>query len=485
MQQILAVLHSSPQNASSAGSRQYDTALKEHAAKAFKVADARRSTIVAQPMALLESLQPGLHTIGYLAVLDVLFHETEMPAGLDRAALLNKLLEFLMYFDAVHIRYAGRKFQVLVELIAARNFFDPLITVELLANVILRLDPSGSLLTSTHLTMLSLALETQAIEPALKVVEKDICYFPKQGALADQLSSESSDPTSYITISSGLTGPIKPLSVLDYNILCGQLFMRRRDWARARDAFGRVLTHPVKDKGINNHMVDSYRHWILLGLLSLGRTPDISVHLSHGTKTSLATSSGPYINVAALFTTNNATGFKGEIEAQVNVWQTDGTVALIQEVVAAYQKWQIIRLHQIYTQVSLSEVRNMTLSGMTGEGLRDNNEVRTLVEEMIAQKMLKGELQDGEDGESYLTFHDDYELISETEFARKIAEKRHVIEELGKKHLVTDEMLSSNKEYVRFVARENRRAEKEAGEALDFDAQVEDEDLMTGLISNP
>jgi COP9 signalosome complex subunit 3 len=127
----------------------------------------------------------------------------------------------------------------------------------------------------------------------------------------------------------------------------------------------------------------------------------------------------------------------------------------------------------------------VTLSAETGEVLKDDEEATQLVRNMIESGLLNGELQLGSSGDdSYLLFHEDSESMTEAAFAQEIAQRHHNIESLGKQYKTTNERLGSSREYVRHVAREQKRADKDADPGVGFDSQIEDEDLMTGIMAH-
>lgn len=360
--------------------------------------------------------------------------------------------------------------------------------VELLSDAVLRLDPSGSMFTSTHLNLAKLAVESNVIDPALKIFEKDITSFPNMPGAKDPrpLCDTTLNPSAYISSSTGLTGQIRSNSILEYSLLRAIAYMSRRDWSKAHAALEQAITHPTKERGVSKMMLDAHKRWILVGLLSSGSSQSLPSYTSSQAKSSYSTLNSAYIEVASLFGTSNASQLLQEIQANQKTWEDDGNRSLVREVMAAYQKWQIINLRHIYTEVPISQVRKLTRSGETGEELKDNGEVVALIRSMIDGGMLSGRLELEEGGaEGYLKFEDDSEPLSETAFAAKIAHSHQRITALSQQYKLANERLSGNKEYVKHVVREQKRAEKEGPDAgIGFDSQVEDEDLMTGIMSH-
>ncbi|KAF5982497.1 signalosome complex subunit 3 COP9 [Fusarium coicis] len=486
MDTVAAVLAAfAPTQAAAHSVKKYDAAIRDHVAAVTSLFANQREVISANASQILRDIDPSTDSITFQAIL-LLSLQTSNPAhGSERSTLLDETLRFLLNFNPLQIRYVGSDFRKLLEYIASGTLFTTRVTVEALAAAILRLDPTGSMFTSTHLTLVKIAYSTSWIEPALKVLDCDLTFYPGMAGQKDArlLCDSSLHPASFISVDTGLTGDVKSSAVLEYNHLTAQCYMSRRDWTKAYRALERVITHPAKDKGVSKVMDEAYKRWLLVGLLKDGKEPSIPSYTSTVAKNTFSTLSTPYKNITTWFTTTDAAQLKAEIEANRQVWEEDGTSSLVAEVVAVYPKWQIINLRDIYVRASISQVRLSTLSAETGEILTDDDATTRLVQDMIDSGLLKGELQRGNnDGELYLHFHDDNEEMTEANFAQQIAQRYHNIESLGSQYKVANERLGNSKEYVKHAVREQKRADKDPTDpGLGFDSLIEDEDLMTGI----
>ncbi|RFU77977.1 cop9 signalosome complex subunit 3 [Trichoderma arundinaceum] len=482
----------------------YDAAAKSYAAAVTKLSPGARAAILDKPIeslqvfkniahasvnlladATIQVVDPATNSIAYLSIIDILLRGP-IPPSTPRSLVLNETVQFLLKFDPIQIRYVGALFRSLLEDLG--SFFSPLVAVELLAIAILRIDPSGSVFTSTHLVLAKLAYDANCIEPALKVLDADILFYPRSTSAArleetKKLYDTDLEPYAYIP-AAGLTDGIKSTSILEYHFIQAMVYISRRDWSKAQAALDRVIGHPTKDKGVSKIMSEGYKKWILVGLLREGRPPSFPSYITAATRSSFSGLGEAYYNIASLFTTDSASKLREEIEKGQPTWEEDKNSSLMGEVIAAYQKWQVINLRRIYRQVSISQIRQTTLSARTAETLKSDEDVLTLVSDMIESGMLKGQLQVGPTAEeSYVTFHEEHDLMTEAEFAAEVARSHGSIESLTKQFRVTNERLSSTKEYARHLLREQRRMEKDLADAgVGFDSQVEDEDLMTGVL---
>lgn len=336
--------------------------------------------------------------------------------------------------------------------------------------------------------MAKLAYDANCIEPALKVLDRDVLFYPRhaQGVRieeAKRLCDSGLEPYTYILLA-GLTDAIKSTTILEYHFIQAMVYLSRRDWPKAQAALERVIGHPTKDKGVSKIMIESYKKWILVGLLREGRPPSFPSYITSATKAVYNGLGEAYQSVATLFTTDSASALKEEIQKGHQTWEDDKNSSLMGEVIASYQKWQVINLRRIYGQVSIAQLRQTTLSAHTAETLKSDDEVLTLVSDMIDSGMLKGQLQVGPTAEeSFVTFHEEHELMTEVEFAAEVARSHASVGALTKQYSLTNERLSSTKEYARHVIREQRRMDKDIADAgVGFDAHIEDEDLMTGVL---
>ncbi|VUC22645.1 unnamed protein product [Clonostachys rosea] len=482
MEHLSSVLKSyPPASGSSTSIKQQDEQTRVYLSALAKLTSSSKKLILEQPEAVLKLIDPAKNSIGYLFVLNTLVNATELRIG--RSSLLDAIIVILLSFDPIQVRYVGNLLLHLLEAVGTAKLFPPRVAVEVLAAAMLRLDPNGSMFTSTHLLLANYAYETDCVEPALKVLERDITTYPIVTQKEQRLYCDPELPlTSTISVQTGLTAPVKAATVLEYDFVRGLIYMSRREWTKARKALERVIAYPTKDKGVSKIMVDAHKKWLLVGLLSDGEVPSFPGYTSAAAKSAYNATASSYRDVAALFGTTNAVEFVGGIRSNASIWLEDGNKSLIQEVQVAYQKWQILNLRRIYREVSMHKIQEFTSSGETGEPLANPQQVVSLVQRMIENKTLKGEITVGPEGENFLTFQDEQEWSSEKDFAREIAQAHHNIDMLSQEYKASNERLSGHRDYVRHVIREQKRVDKDDSDAGGFDAQIEDEDLMNDIV---
>ncbi|KAI2625883.1 hypothetical protein GGR54DRAFT_593409 [Hypoxylon sp. NC1633] len=466
----------------------YDAAVKSHANKLFKVVKEYSDDIGGHFPHLLGLLNPAINSLSYLAVLHTLIIPG-IASDAPRDLILEKLVLFLLTFDPQQCRYAGSYLLDIFQAAGSSQYLPPSAAVQALTTAILRLDPTGSILTSSHILLAKLAYKTNNIEPALQVIDKHIVFFPGMANYGEPryLCDLDLPPPAYISRETGLTAPLKPSSVVEYDLLCGMMYCSTRDWAKAHAAFERVISFPTREGGTSKIMVEAYKKWVLVGLLSEGKLTEAPSYTAVATNKLYGNFGKLYTAIAVLFITDSAKALKTEAEENTQLWLEDGNTGLIQEVLASYQKWRVLGLEQSYSKISISEIRQQTESAETGAALKTDEDVEMLIQNMLISGMLSGVIEKNDDGTAFLTFLPPSTQLSEQELAKEISSTAVRLKQLRPIFKATKERLGTSKEYIRHVAKEEKRnskIESDSNSAFDtFDTQVDDEDLMGGVIA--
>lgn len=409
--------------------------------------------------------------------------------------------KFLLTFDARQIRYAGAPFSSILDVLKAGQTFPPSIAVELLASALLRLDPTGSILTSHHLPLVSQAYQTQNISHVLPLISKSIVFYPgMRGQTENRPLCDLRLPSSaYISIESGLTGRVTSSEVLEYDLISGLCHVVQHDWASASAAFERVCTFPTRDQGCSAVMAQAYNKWILVNLLLVGKLrPTSSLgSITSTVQKSFQTLGKPYVALAKAFekgaSERGAEQLKAEFEAGASFWTEERNDGLVREVLAHYQRHHILRLKEVYSKIGLEDIRQLTHSAETGKPLETASDVEALLRNMIGSGILAGVVEkppgtvEG-DGQGHLTFLSEGEELSEVQFAAELEKSAQHIRNLAPIIQATNERLGTSRDYVKHLVKEQKKEKDGAAglafkDVLDmgFDSQIEDEDLMTGV----
>jgi COP9 signalosome complex subunit 3 len=372
--------------------------------------------------------------------------------------------------------------------------------------------------TSHHLPLVELAYHTGHVDSILPVISKSIVFYPGMRGQTETrpLCDTRLPPSAYISAESGLTARVTSTTVLRYDMVTGLAHLSKRDWASASAAFERVCTFPTRDFGCSRIMTDAYGKWVLTGLLLAGKLrswpPTAQGAMTQAVLRSFAAMGKPYVALAKAFEKGADEGGPDELREAFEAgggeafWAGEENLGLVREVLAHYQRHHILRLREVYAKISLEDIRLQTHSGETGGPLGSAAEIEALLREMIASGMLAGVVEKPEgaaegDGQGHLTFLSEGEELSESRFAAEIAASARRIADLAPVVEATNERLGTSRDYVRYIAKEQRKEKESASGGLTahvgggggvgykdsmfdmgFDSQIEDEDLMTGLL---
>lgn len=202
---------------------------------------------------------------------------------------------FLESFDRVQVRYVGREWRQLVELVGHasqalamvnwRSFpplpfvssltvLQPLLGATLLRNAMLRLDPSCSVFTSIHLLLIRLCLQAKAYSHALPVLNKQICHFPslpeRSSSIPSVLCADHGSSVSFMTETSGFSSMLSYRDYLQYFLYGGMVYMALKEWCSALHFLGIVISTPSVSS-VSLIMVEAYKKWVLVSLLEKGK----------------------------------------------------------------------------------------------------------------------------------------------------------------------------------------------------------------------
>lgn len=210
--------------------------------------------------------------------------------------LWAKIEEFMQQFDVVQVRYAGHEMKKLIDKVAsvARSSSNVYIAARFqsgmnvvltilqlrsailpIRSAILRLDPSGACLTSTHLLFVRLCLEARACEDALPVVEKhihSIAAISDKGILYDAPRYLCQNHPSSATIfskASNLSNALDCKDIMKYFLHTGMIFMGLKKWEEAIKSLDMVIAHPTSGNA-SMIQIQAYKKWILAAILEHG-----------------------------------------------------------------------------------------------------------------------------------------------------------------------------------------------------------------------
>ncbi|OJD17945.1 hypothetical protein AJ78_01976 [Emergomyces pasteurianus Ep9510] len=444
---------------------------------------------------LLELLDPGRQTLGYLLVL--LSHyqvsqentkESFPNAWLPGGEIWLKSVALLKMFDPIQIRYAGQEWRGLVEMVAksAEMASRPLLALHPLKQAILRLDPSSSTFTSSHTTFVRLCLQSRSYLCALDILDKPICHFPttsdklfiKRSQLLPNQQHESS--MSFITSASGLSGKINHRSYLEYFLYGAMVYVGLKRWDNALHFLEVVISAPTTNS-VSMIMVEAYKKWVLLCLLEKGKPLPMPKTVTPFTAKSYRSLAKPYDALADIFKSGDLSRLQAEITAGEPVWLNDNNMGLVSQVLIAYQRFSIVKLETTFAALSIPDI-----ASYLGPDTQISD---VLVADLITTGQLRACLMHASDSSkpTVLRFTSSTSSLghqTESKFNVDLATQKERLESLLRHLSGTDLKLELGREYIESLRKSSRRSDvhgKDGRSMAGISNGDVDEDVMGGF----
>lgn len=375
---------------------------------------------------------------------------------------------------------------LLFERCSSADNLQPSLAVQPIRTALLRMDPSGSMLTSNHITLVKLALDSGNYVDAVPVLNKFILYFPGASThpKPSYLCDMSLSPAAFLTPTFLHSTKLKYQEILEYFLWSAMVNIGLRQWDDALQCLESVITYPSLDTP-SKIMTEAYKKWVLVGILLEGRLLPLPKSTNQSPARAYHVIAKPYEVLAQIFESGTASRLKSEVEAGSNIFAVDGNVGLVREVLAAFQRFQIRGLAQVYSKISIPEVVSQTTSAVTGCKLTSAQEGENLVRAMIRNGDLHATLSDPPTGPSILTLLSSGPVLTEAQMQTELATTTARIHALTKEIKQTDRMLTHEKEYIKFALKHRKHqklvsaGDEQALQQQDWiDANDDDEDIM-------
>ncbi|KAI9707352.1 MAG: hypothetical protein M1836_000312 [Candelina mexicana] len=448
---------------------------------------------------LLDILDPSINTLPYLYVLlarnnaaqgsgkqsNNALPRTSVPGG----TLWKKMVDFLARFDGRQVRYAGDEWRRLVEFVAkaARSISDPLQAIQPVRTAILRLDPSAATFTSTHHLFARLCLDANAYTVALPILNTNIIYFPQRPLAISYAFPCTLNQMSYgyITSESGLSARVVYQDHLEYHLYGALILIALKKWERALDFLELILSTPNNHNAPSTIQIEAYRKWVLVGLLFGGRRLQLPRMVGQQMSKAYRAIASPYEGVAEVFKSGTRSRLIEEFKVGASIWQDDGNVGLMHQVLEAHRRFAIINLEKTYSSLSVAEIAKRT-----SPQPNDLAETEDYIRRLILRGHLSARLSQPPDSSNpvvltFLTFpFEGSESQSEAAQNVKLKECTELLRRLDEHVKETDKVMAQSKELIDWQKKHNKS--KEPGPAggpggmmdVGWDDTIADEDMM-------
>ncbi|CRG84672.1 COP9 signalosome complex subunit 3 [Talaromyces islandicus] len=447
MADLLSRLLSFPSPSTAAFEDAYSLHARDFIASVNELLPAAIDGAAAKLDAILEHVDPSIHSLPYLLVLH--FHGKTVEknshtilAGDSRpgGSFWTRCLLFLRTFDPTQVRHAMKEWHKLVG--------------------------------------------TYSL--ALPVIDQTICQF---SATYDKPNSQQNESDIDLTTDLHLFGPRSSLSHKDhlqYFLYGGMIYMALKKWNKARHFLSIVISSPAVNS-VSLIMVEAYKKWVLVNLLEKGvvaplpkATPPISIKLYKAL-------AKPYDALASTFVAGDGEKLWAEVEFGHSIWRMDKNTGLVQQVLLAFRKQSVLRLSSTFAAVTTTDVSKRALSGTM-----DTDATERYILSLAIQKQLSASLSHlpGESKPSMLRFSTAGNTQStelEADLEGRLLLQQQKLNLLVQNIRTSDRKLELGKEYLEYLRRgqkhndsmskEGNQSGRTKGQDIDPDLDF-DEDMM-------
>ncbi|RKF56951.1 COP9 signalosome complex subunit 3 [Golovinomyces cichoracearum] len=469
---------------------QYDEGIKEQ----IEVIKKLSNPILLQKTAggedtLDQVINPAINTVPYTFILLASISVCSDGNETNTTKIWDKITAYLSLFDLRQIRYLGSEFTAIIDAAAsfAQSTNRPGLALVPIRDALLRLDPSGAVLTSNHLRLARLALESRDYDALGPFLDNIVLYVPDCIKIQKpkHLCAMNLNPVTYITSSSGLTATMNYIDVLEYFICCGIACLGIRKWKNALKHFECAITYPTRDT-VSKPMVEAYKKWLLTGLITYGKAQTMPKSTSSEVARVYHSLARQYDSLASVFENGSASDLKKEAEQNEKKWITDSNSALVTEVLASYQKFQIRNLAKIYHKISIVEIHNQTTSAEIDGNQLSVSDTERLVLKMINDEELYATLSASPPSPSILTFWPAGPILTESQIQKELSVTKSRIQYLSQEIKMTDRNLKHDRDYIKHLQTQKKASQQgnsdnenqEVETVMSWNDIVEDEDIM-------
>ncbi|XP_004303998.1 PREDICTED: COP9 signalosome complex subunit 3 [Fragaria vesca subsp. vesca] len=365
---------------------------------------------------LLDMLDPSLHSLGYLYILEAC---TSSALSKEQAsAVVLPTARFMNSCSKEQIQLAPEKF-----ISVCKRFKDyvmqleaPMRGVAPMLAAIRKIQSSSEHLTPLHPEFLVLCLLSKCYKAGLSILDEDIFEV-------DQ-----------------------PKDLLLYCYYGGMICIGEKRFRKALELLHNVVTAPMSV--ITAIAVEAYKKYILVSLIHNGQfSTSLPKYTSSVAQRNLKNICQPYIELANSYTTGKIADFETVAQKYQEKFDNDNNLGLVKQAISSMYKRNIQRLTQTYLTLSLQDIANSVQ-------LNSAKEAEMQVLQMI---------QDGEifatinQKDGMVSFLEDPEQYKSCGMIERIDSSIQRIMALSRKLTTMNENISCDPMYLAKVGRERQR----------------------------
>lgn len=407
-------------------------------------------------------LDPSIQTLAYLLILDAHIR-TIKAAGkpsdrvprqlLPQGTLWPHITSLLLNFDPVQVRYAGVAFRSLYQDVAnaAEQTGESSAAIQVLHQVILRLDHTSSTLTPAHFSFVRLCLLSRAFLEAADILKRPIISLPFETDKPTMqrsfkyLCSYQESSSTYLAYHTGLNIKWTYQSYLEYFLMGGMVYMALRQFSKALFYLEVVLAAPTSNPMVTSLIqVEAYKKWVLVSLLVKGRSTSPPRAVGNSALKNMRALAKPYDCLADVFKTQDLSHLRAEIDIGQKCWQDDNNMGLVIELFHAFRKFQVQKLGNTFAALPISEVAQRT-----SPDPNDLTETAAYITSLIAAGELNAVMSTSSNSnQATLRFLTQASTQSEGQISHSLAYQNAELRDLLRAISNNDHRMEISKEYV-------------------------------------
>ncbi|XP_041996171.1 COP9 signalosome complex subunit 3-like isoform X1 [Salvia splendens] len=366
---------------------------------------------------LLTELDPSVHSLGYLYILEAC---TSAPISKDQAnKLVLSVARFINVCAAEQIRLAPEKFISICKRLMLQVMLleDPMRGVAPLLTSIRKLQSSTEQLTTLHPDFMLLCLLSKCYKIGLSVLEDDIFEVDL------------------------------PRDLFLYCYYGGMICIGQKQFRKALELLHNVVTAPMPI--ISAIAVEAYKKYILVSLIHLGQqfATSFPKYTSSAAQRNLKNFSQSYLELVNSYSTGKVSEVEKCVEIYKDTFGSDNNLGLVKQVVSSMYKRNIQRLTQTYLTLSLQDIANTVQ-------LNSPKEAEMHVLQMIQEGDIYATINQ-KDG--MVRFLEDPEQYKTCEMIERLDFSIQRIMRLSKKLTTMNEVMSCDPSYLGKVGKERQR----------------------------
>ncbi|KAJ8037627.1 COP9 signalosome complex subunit 3 [Holothuria leucospilota] len=368
---------------------------------------------VANIDSVLETLDPQMHALGVLAVLNAKY-SAPASAGIDFETLFSQTQLFFTTCNGEQVRFATDNYAYLAHFFtqALVQKKQPIRGISTLLAALAKIQLHPGQLTSIHADICQLCLLSKNMKPALPLLDTDIT----------DISQES--------------GHFDATSFLCYYYYGGMIYAAQKNWNRSAYFFEVAITTP--SMAVSHIVLEAYKKYILVSLILHGKVPNLPKYTSPVVSRFIKPLSQSYHELSNACASNSPAEVRVILDKHTEQFTNDKNMGLAKQVLASLYRKNIQRLTKTFLTLSLADIARRV-------HLNSPEEAEQYVQNMI------------EDGEIYasiskkdgmVSFHDNPEKYDNPEILRKIDDQLRECMALDEKLRSMEQEISVNTQFV-------------------------------------